>query len=78
MAKYKFENFKAELENPAIESVKPTYVLGSDFVDVYATLNANGNKLFGVFLGQMENTDGWSDKEVMDFALAQLENFLVQ
>lgn len=77
MKKYIFENFNVELVDAVIESVQPTYTLGSEFVQVHATLNANGSKLFGVFLGQMENTDDWGDEEVMSFAVAQLETFLV-
>jgi hypothetical protein len=30
-----------------------------------------------VVLGQMENFDGWGDSDVMDFAVAQLETFLI-
>ena len=75
--KYKFENFSAELVKPTIETVTPSYSIGSDSVSITATLNANENKLFGVFLGEMENTDGWGDDEVMNFALNALETFLV-
>ena len=77
MANYKFSNFQIELENPTIESVQPTYTLGSDFVDVYATLKTSDAKLYGVFLGQMDNTEAWLDEDVMSFAVAQLETFLV-
>tara|TARA_R110000823_G_scaffold188928_4_gene320888 strand:+ start:686 stop:916 length:231 start_codon:yes stop_codon:yes gene_type:complete len=75
--KYKFENFNVELLDPKIEAVKPSYILGSDTVKVTATLNANENKLFGVYLGEMKNTENWGDSEVMDFALQQLEKFKV-
>jgi len=75
--KYKFENFNAELINPKIENVKASYTIDSVNVQVYATLNANENKLFGVYLGEMPNTDNWKDVEVMDFALQQLEKFKV-
>ena len=74
---YKFENFNVELVNPIIENVTPTFTVGDEFVQVSATLNANGNKLFGVFLGSMDNTDNWSDDEVMDFAVNALETFKV-
>jgi hypothetical protein len=77
MTKYKFQNFNVELIDPVIETVKPSYVLGSETVIVTATLNASGNRLFGVFLGQMENTEDWGDKEVMAFAVVQLETFKV-
>lgn len=75
--KYKFENFNVELLDPKIEAVKPSYILGSDTVKVTATLNANENKLFGVYLGEMKNTENWGDSEVMAFAVAQLEKFKV-
>ena len=75
--KYKFENFNVELINPVIEDVQATYKLDSVNVQVHATLNANDNKLFGVYLGEMENTEDWSDDEVMAFAVAQLETFKV-
>ena len=75
--RYRFENFNVELVNPIIENVTPTFTIGSEFVQVSATLNANENKLFNVFLGSMENTEDWSDSEVMDFATAQLETFKI-
>jgi len=75
--RYKFENFNAELVNPVIEDVQASYKLDSVNVQVHATLNANDNKLFGVYLGEMENTDDWTDVEVMTFAVAQLETFKV-
>lgn len=77
MAKYKFENFNVELIDPTIESVKSSFSIGSEFVNITATLNANENKLFGVYLGQMENTDSWGDDEVMQFATEQLETFKI-
>lgn len=72
---YKFSNFQAELIDPIIESVQSSYVIGGQAVQVTAVLNANGNKLFGVDLGVMDNTDTWGDDEVMAFAVAQLETF---
>ena len=75
--KYKFENFNAELTDPTIESVTTSFTLGSEFVTIHATLNANDNKLFGVYLGEMENTGNWTDVDVMAFAVAQLETFKV-
>lgn len=77
MTKYKFQNFNVELINPTIEDLKASYTIDSVNVQVYATLNANENKLFGVYLGEMENTDNWGDSEVMDFAVVQLETFKV-
>jgi hypothetical protein len=77
MTKYKFQNFNVELIDPVIETVKPSYVLGSDTVNITAALNANGNRLFEVYLGEMENTDNWTDNDVMEFATKQLENFKV-
>ena len=77
MTKYKFENFNIELIDPVIESVKSSYEINGNSVTVTATLNANGNKLFNVQLGQMPNTDTWGDKEVLEFATKQLETFIV-
>ena len=77
MTKYKFQNFNVELIDPVIETVKPSYVLGSDTVNITAALNANENRLFEVYLGEMENTDNWTDNDVMEFATKQLENFKV-
>jgi hypothetical protein len=77
MAKYKFENFNIELIDPVIESVKSSYEINGNSVTVTATLNANGNKLFNVQLGEMPNTDIWGDKEVLEFATKQLETFIV-
>ena len=75
--KYRFDNFNAELTDPTIESVSTSFVLGDDYVAIHAVLNANDNRLFGVHLGQMENSDNWGDAEVMDFAIKQLETFKV-
>ena len=75
--KYKFENFNVELVNPTIERVTALYILDGDGVQVCATLNANENKLFNVYLGDMENTEDWSDEDVMTFAIKQLETFKV-
>ena len=75
--KYKFEQFNVELIDPKIKEVQASYKLDSDMVQVNATLDANGNKLFNVFLGEMENTDNWGDDDIMDFALQQLEKFKV-
>ena len=75
--KYKFENHKAELENPTIESVKSSFSIGDEFVQVSATLSANGAKLYWVDLGQMPNTESWGDEELQSFALTALERFKV-
>ena len=75
---YKFPNFQAELIDPIIEDVRSSFVIGGQAVQVSATLNANGNKLYHVDLGVMDNTDNWGDDEVMAFAVAQLETFKVK
>ena len=75
--KYRFENFNVELVNLTIEELTASYSLDGLTVHIHATLNANENKLFYVYLGQMENTDDWSDAEVMDFAVNALETFKV-
>lgn len=75
--KYRFENFNVELVNPTIEELTASYSLDGLTVQINATLNANENKLFNVYLGDMENTEDWNDAEVMAFATTQLETFKV-
>jgi hypothetical protein len=78
MKKYRFENFNVELVNPTIEKVGNNgFANGDEFVTVWANLYTGGATLYRVELGQMENFDGWGDEDVMDFAVAQLETFLV-
>jgi hypothetical protein len=77
MTKYKFQNFNLELIDPIIEDVQASYKLDSVNVQVHATLKANDNKLFGVYLGEMQNTDHWTDETVIAFATAQLETFKI-
>lgn len=74
---YKFENHKAVLVDPIIESVSSSFAIGDEFVNVEAVLSANGNKLYGVSLGQMPNSDTWGDDELQSFALTALERFKV-
>lgn len=74
---YKFENHKAVLVDPKIEEVKSSFSIGSEFVQVSATLSANGAKLYWVDLGQMPNTESWGDDELQSFALTALERFKV-
>lgn len=78
MAKYKFENHAVELIDPVIEMVAPRYIVGDEYVSIIATLNANGNKVFGVDLGAMPNTEGWTDADVMIFANTAIKNFVVE
>ena len=75
--KYKFENHSAELVDPIIESLTPTYKLGDAKVQVHAVLNSNGNKLYGVHLGEMDNTNSWTDADVSAFAIKKLNDFKV-
>ena len=74
---YKFENHKAVLVEPKIESVKSSFSIGDEWVNVTAVLSANGSKLYGVDLGQMPNTDNWGDEELMIFATKALETFKI-
>ena len=74
---YKFENHKAVLVDPIIESVSSSFAIGDDFVNVEAVLSANGNKLYGVSLGQMPNSDTWGDEELMTFAQEALNSFKI-
>ena len=77
MATYKFDNHKAVLVDPIIESVKSSFAIGDEFVNVEAVLSANGAKLYWVDLGQMPNTESWGDEELQSFALTALERFKV-
>jgi len=74
---YKFENHKAVLVDPKIESVQSSFSIGDEWVNVTAVLSANESKLYGVDLGQMPNTDDWGDEELMIFATEALETFKV-
>lgn len=74
---YKFENHRAVLVDPIIESVSSSFAIGDEFVSVEAVLSANGNKLYGVSLGQMPNSDTWGDEELMTFAQTALDNFKI-
>lgn len=77
MTKYKFQNFNVELIDPIIEDVQASYRLDSVNVQVHATLNANENRLYNVYLGEMPNTDNWTDETVIAFASQQLETFKI-
>lgn len=77
MATYRIEPLGIELINPTIEKVTPTYTVGGDFVEVYASLKVDGMNPKSVYMGQMENTDSWGDEEVMKFATKQLETFKI-
>lgn len=77
MAQYKFDNFTTVLVDPTIESITPTYKIGDDKVQIYAVLNSDGNKLSGVYLGEMDNTNSWNDDDVSSFAENALENFKI-
>jgi len=75
---YKFPQFNAELIDPKIEDLNASYSLKCEKVLITATLNANGNRIYMVNLGEMENSDEWSDAEVLDFATKELEKFIVK
>jgi hypothetical protein len=77
MATYKFQNHNSLLIDPIIESVKSSFSIGDETVSVSAVLNSNGSKLFWVDLGQMPNTDTWTDEDLQAFAESQLETFKV-
>lgn len=77
MATYKFDNFTTELIDPTIESLTPSYKIGDEKVKISAVLNSDGNKLYGVYLGEMDNIPNWTDAHVQTFAEAALENFRV-
>jgi len=77
MAKYKFDNFNVELIDPQIDSVQTVYTKGTEMLSVSGVLDANGNKLFGVDFGIMDNSKEWTDANIEAFALAALEKHKV-
>lgn len=77
MAKYKFDNFNVELIDPKIASVQTVYTKGIETLSVSGVLDANGNKLFGVYFGIMDNSKEWTDVNIEAFALAALEKHKV-
>jgi hypothetical protein len=77
MAKYKFDNFNVQLINPIIDSITTVYTKGSLTLEVSGVLDANGNKLFGVYFGVMDNSKEWTDVNIEAFALAALEKHKV-
>jgi hypothetical protein len=72
---YKFPNHKAELIDPIIEKVRSSFEIGDKHVNVSAVLNSNGNKLFWVDLGQMPNTEDWTDEDLQNFAANALKEY---
>jgi hypothetical protein len=72
---YKFPNHNAELIDPIIEKVRSSFEIGDEHVSVSAVLNSNGNKLFWVDLGQMPNTEDWTDEDLLNFAANALKEY---
>jgi hypothetical protein len=72
---YKFPNHKAELIDPIIEKIRSSFEIGDEYVSVSAVLNSNGNKLFWVDLGQMPNTEAWTDEDLQNFAANALKEY---
>ena len=77
MAAYKFENHTGELIDPKIEKLSTYFSIGQETVRVSATLIANGNKLYGVDLGEMENSDNWTDADVTAWAEKKILEYKV-
>lgn len=66
-----------ELNNPTIKNVgNEGYKNGDEFINVYADIISDGN-LYILPIGKMENTDDWTDEDVMQFATEQLETFKI-
>lgn len=72
---YKFPNHKAELIDPIIEKVRSSFEIGNEYVSVSAVLNSNGNRLYWVDLGQMPNTEDWTDEDLQTFATEALKEY---
>jgi hypothetical protein len=78
MAKYKFEDLVIELENPKIINIGNNgFKIGDKTVMVYADLSNGTATMYRVYMGDMENFDGWNDEDLQAFAVAQLETFKV-
>ncbi len=69
---------RATVEKPTLENITATYGIGLDGVNVTANIRANGCLIGFVDLGQMENTDNWTDEDVINFANLALEKFKVK
>jgi hypothetical protein len=78
MAKYKFEDLVIELENPKIINIGNNgFKIGDKTVMVYADLSNGTATMYRVYMGDMENTDHWTDETVIAFATQQLETFKI-
>ncbi len=78
MAKYKFEDLGIELENPEIINVGNNgFKIGDKTVMVYADLSNGTATMYRVYMGDMPNTDNWTDETAIAFATAQLETFKI-
>jgi hypothetical protein len=78
MAKYKFEDLGIELENPTIINVGNNgFKIGDKTVMVYADLSNGTAIMYRVYMGDMQNTDHWTDETVIAFATQQLETFKI-
>jgi hypothetical protein len=78
MAKYKFEDLGIEIENPTIINVGNNgFKIGDKTVMVYADLSNGTSIMYRVYMGDMQNTDHWTDETVIAFATQQLETFKI-
>jgi hypothetical protein len=78
MDMYYFESFGLELDKPKIEGLIPSYKLGDEFVKLRCTVVCGDYRLYPIYLGDMPNTDEWTDEDVMNFATKELEKFRVK
>lgn len=74
--KFKFENIAGTIDNPEIKIHSVTDVVKDKHCNVELRLTSNGVE-FAVNLYGFTYIDTWEDSDVYDWALAQLETYLV-
>lgn len=76
MKKYKFEEFKVEVENPTVEidlnSIQDKAI--DKLLSVDVLLISNGVR-FGVTAGNMPYTDTWKDNDIAEMVNLWLDGF---
>jgi hypothetical protein len=76
MKKYKFENHAGEIIDPTIDKLQWTDSFGGSEMPVYAVLSCPQGCKFHVFIGVFEYGQTYEDADVMDWAVAELENYI--
>jgi hypothetical protein len=74
MAKYKIPDF-CIVDNPTIEGIESIFTVGNEFVNVRCTIVSGEIRLYPVDLGQMPNTEDWTDEDLQNFATNALKEY---